>query len=433
VLRRIAVAIVLLIVLLLVAVPSWIATHRRDLAAPGDDDLAVRLSALAPGDDGFAYLASAAQRLEWPGPTETDERLHAIRKGEMSEPDWLARLAERNAPALEALGRAARAPAMQIPDQGLVETDELVEVLLAAQRLVKLAGAAPQATSAAGDRSGALEGAWLGLRLGQRLAAAEGGDLLSLMLATSLQSISLVDLERLVRRSVLDAEASRTLTARLESLRWSEAAWRDAWAGEYQRLKATLLAIEPRQEELLAVVEDGASPPWLWQLVPADYLWQPNRTLAKLAAQYRERQRRSAGPCHPTHESIPPEEGRNIRLLRALLSPNPLGGIMLEIATPNLDRFDLKRCHLETRIGLLQTLIAARARWHAEGGLPQRLDALVPEYLAAVPRDRFGGEPLRYSETRKVVYSVGEDFAEAAAPAPPSPTDASEPAISLAF
>ena len=39
--------------------------------------------------------------------------------------------------------------------------------------------------------------------------------------------------------------------------------------------------------------------------------------------------------------------------------------------------------------------------------LPATLDALVPKYISAVPRDPFDGKPLRYDSKKKIVYSVG--------------------------
>ena len=42
--------------------------------------------------------------------------------------------------------------------------------------------------------------------------------------------------------------------------------------------------------------------------------------------------------------------------------------------------------------------------------LPETLESLVPELLAAVPADPFDGKPLRYSREDAVVYSVGEDL-----------------------
>jgi hypothetical protein len=48
--------------------------------------------------------------------------------------------------------------------------------------------------------------------------------------------------------------------------------------------------------------------------------------------------------------------------------------------------------------------------WHAQHGhWPDKLDALVPDILAAVPQDPFDGAPLRYRREgdKYVLYSVG--------------------------
>jgi hypothetical protein len=54
----------------------------------------------------------------------------------------------------------------------------------------------------------------------------------------------------------------------------------------------------------------------------------------------------------------------------------------------------------------------ALALWHKRNGAwPERLEELVPAMLPEVPRDRFDGQPLRYTvrDGRPVVYSVGPD------------------------
>jgi hypothetical protein len=55
--------------------------------------------------------------------------------------------------------------------------------------------------------------------------------------------------------------------------------------------------------------------------------------------------------------------------------------------------------------------LAAERYRLAEGRWPAGLDALVPHYLAALPRDPFDGQPLRFHPTADglVIYSVGPD------------------------
>ena len=49
-------------------------------------------------------------------------------------------------------------------------------------------------------------------------------------------------------------------------------------------------------------------------------------------------------------------------------------------------------------------------RFGGFGRLPPTLDAVVPEYLDAVPADPYDGKPFRYVPEKAVVYSVSKDL-----------------------
>jgi hypothetical protein len=123
--------------------------------------------------------------------------------------------------------------------------------------------------------------------------------------------------------------------------------------------------------------------------------------------------------------------GADFSLLWALMRPNFAGRMIVRISTPNFARFDLKRCHADTKISLMQSLVALTAFRAETGDLPRSLDQLVPDYLPAVPEDRFDGKPLRYSAASGTVYSIGEDFKDDGAPEEASQFEADAPAIRL--
>lgn len=64
---------------------------------------------------------------------------------------------------------------------------------------------------------------------------------------------------------------------------------------------------------------------------------------------------------------------------------------------------------LENGVGCLRAVVAAERFRRAEGSAPETLDALVPGYLEEVPRDTFGGGPIRYACERGLVWSVGQN------------------------
>lgn len=62
---------------------------------------------------------------------------------------------------------------------------------------------------------------------------------------------------------------------------------------------------------------------------------------------------------------------------------------------------------LQTRIDVTRLGIAALKYKQKNGALPAGLDVLAPEYIKAVPRDRFTGGDLRYEKNR--IWSPGTD------------------------
>ena len=89
--------------------------------------------------------------------------------------------------------------------------------------------------------------------------------------------------------------------------------------------------------------------------------------------------------------------------------PGGAGRIWADNMIPDLTSYFVVQCLNRTRA----RIILASEKWRrAHGGEnPQTLEALVPDYLAAVPRDPWSksGEPIKYDATLGVVWSVGKD------------------------
>jgi len=87
-------------------------------------------------------------------------------------------------------------------------------------------------------------------------------------------------------------------------------------------------------------------------------------------------------------------------------------GILAKILMPAMGACAKKFTEGDSRHGVAYVAVAA-ARYRAERGrMPETLDALVPQYLPAVPRDPFDGKPLRMvtRDGALVFYSIGPDM-----------------------
>jgi hypothetical protein len=100
----------------------------------------------------------------------------------------------------------------------------------------------------------------------------------------------------------------------------------------------------------------------------------------------------------------------NRDLASLILSGNIAGRVMYAMLTPATTGIFEKKCNADVQIQATRTLMALRSYQLAHGRLPDDLAALAPEFLNQVPVDDFNGQPLHYSVTNKIVYSVGKNL-----------------------
>jgi hypothetical protein len=92
-----------------------------------------------------------------------------------------------------------------------------------------------------------------------------------------------------------------------------------------------------------------------------------------------------------------------------------------------------KKSECDAQLQATRTILALRAYQLTHGNLPANLNALVPEFLDAVPVDDFDGQPLRYSVDRKIIYSVGKNLKDDGGDDRTSQTQSSQNHLDLVF
>lgn len=89
-------------------------------------------------------------------------------------------------------------------------------------------------------------------------------------------------------------------------------------------------------------------------------------------------------------------------------------GIVTALLVPAVEKVVVSATEADADRLMARTALALTAYKAKAGSYPDRLDALVPEYLPRVPTDPFSGKPLRYKRDgdAAVVYSVGRDLTD---------------------
>ena len=86
--------------------------------------------------------------------------------------------------------------------------------------------------------------------------------------------------------------------------------------------------------------------------------------------------------------------------------------ILSSLLLPAQSKAGVRACGMTARFNIVQTVLAIeRFRLANQDRIPEKLNELVPAFLASVPMDPFDGQPLRFKKLNPgyLVYSVGPD------------------------
>ena len=130
-------------------------------------------------------------------------------------------------------------------------------------------------------------------------------------------------------------------------------------------------------------------------------------------------------------QSVAEAEGWMKSQRAKLVEPPRLQRFLSSQIIPAMESMHKKLANAETVRRLTYTAIALHRHRLKHGKFPESLGALVPEYLAEVPRDFMDGQPLRYQlqpDGQFRLWSVGDDFKDDGGdPTPVGVTSSSDP------
>jgi hypothetical protein len=363
-----------------------------------DADLRPRREPLAADQNAFPILEQAAAKAWWP-----DQQNLAL-SDLARNTNWNAALAAEalanNREALKLFDDAVKLWSIQVPESRLV-TDEL-PYLSGWKRLAQVAAIRANAEFHAGREAEAFQRALELVRLGREMQAA-GGTVIHYLVGIAVQGIGLERMRDWVGRSHLSAPQLVDLVAELDRVPRDGGPVVETLKAEYQTMMNTML--ELRAGRLVLKGEDGT----MQRYVPIKYVPLYNHGKTKRLFANATRQLIQCVEV-PYSQAKRPDFDHRPTPVKLVLSGNVAGEVYFWMVMPSVVMVVSKRGEGNVQLQTTRVLLALRAYQLKHGRLPDRLEALMPEFIPAIPEDAFNGEPLRYLPEQRVIYSVGENL-----------------------
>jgi hypothetical protein len=169
---------------------------------------------------------------------------------------------------------------------------------------------------------------------------------------------------------------------------------------------------------------DNGGLPYL--ISQANICYQPNRTLSGFADSLRLALQRHGNYSKEAGNQLYSQIEKNHYLEMGIHgkagvirnAPNLIGNIVFHLRSPHMgySKAFAKKRYLVGEFQLTRALLLCKVYEKKHGQLPETLQALVPEFVEAVPLDPYDGQPVRYSKERQIVYCVGSDGSDDGAP-----------------
>lgn len=159
---------------------------------------------------------------------------------------------------------------------------------------------------------------------------------------------------------------------------------------------------------LNSMVESGEASTAAPKLLKYKYYYKPNQT-ANLYTNLNRLHVTTAGElCDlPGADELILENKQKITGWKMLFRENLIGRLMFGVTGLSLKTAVVKGCENDLISNITIIELALLQYKEDKGDLPSNLNQLIPSYLSSIPLDPFDHQPIRYSASKKTLYSIG--------------------------
>ena len=362
-----------------------------------DQELQLARVSIPQGSNAFDVLQAATNNLWWP--KDRERQISDLIKDTNWDDALASTILASNRDALAGWDAAVKLPDLQVPE--VSTADDLLPYLSDWKKLAQLAEVRENVLLHNGQDKEAFDKILDHVQLGQKMQNAHGR-LIDYFVGTAVHSMGLSQMQHWVGKTHLTPNQLKDYIHQLGLDPDAEgAAFANTIKTEYQF-----------QIDMLDAMRQGK----ITNSDPTDFHPHPSRLLplfnfSQTQALFAKDDLMlvKAAPHHFNEAKLPDMDSRP-SLVAMFLSGNGIGQILHYMILPAIIPSLAKKSQSDVQLQATRTILALRAYQLTHGKLPPDLNALVPEFLDAVPVDDFDGQPLRYSAEKKIVYSVGKNL-----------------------
>lgn len=379
-------------------------TFVADEAPPDTSDLVVQRLNPPEDQNAHALLTKIVSTLP-PEPADgspISEYLDLFAGGKVAwdQPLVTAELARYSPEIFIAVESALQAPASEAPE--IKTFADPIPAVGPMRRLGKILTYRAQAAYHVGDHAEALKANLQALRLGQRLSAAKGG-FIQVLTGTAIKNMARSSIQSHVDTDTVSKDALREYLSKIVIYENTIRDFQTAFKVEHRPFAQMV-----NDTKSIRTAFNFSRNPSLGALAGFPGIYKPQQTIRYHADVIRAYEASlNSPPIKATKSEL------NVLLDEIVNAPWPgralnlSGRSILAIVTPTLGDLSIT-CHrseANARLTLLYVALRLYSIEH-ENTLPDTLDALVPDYLPAIPLDPFDGKPLRYSRALTTIWST---------------------------
>lgn len=384
-----------------------------------DQELQLVRANIPQGSNAFDVLQAATNNLWWP--KDQERQISDLAKDTNWDDVLASTVLASNRETLAGWDAAVKLPDLQVPE--VSTADDLLPYLSEWKKLAMLAEVRENVLLHNGQDKEAFDQIVNHVQLGQRMQNSHGV-LIVYLVGTAVHAMGLNQMQHWAGKTHLTPDQLKDYIRQLALDPDAEgAAFANTIKAEYQLQIKMLDAM--RQGKITNSDPSDYPRPMRW--LPVFNLSQTKALFANGALMLVQ-----AAPLHYSEMKIADLNSRP-SLASMALSGNWVGQVLHYMAIPAVAATLATKSKGDVQLQATRTILALRAYQLTHGQLPPDLNALVPEFLDAVPVDDFDGQPLRYSAEKKIVYSVGKNLKDDGGDDRNSEADSSQRHLDLVY